>query len=215
MIERRAPGFTRQSIMQLLRRHGAMTAQELSDALHVGAVGVRQHLALLERDGQVCVTGVRRSIGRPSHLYALTSAADECFPRRYEHLALDLLASLETLGGATAVEQVLTRRREELARELAPRLAGKDRAGQIAALADLLAEQGYMCEWEQLDDGSFTLTEYNCPVDCVARRHDQLCAQELRLYEDLLGTPIARESTIVAGAHCCRYHIPAWRAGSA
>lgn len=208
-FERKEQRSTRQNILQLLRRNGEMTAQDLSDALRVGAVGVRQHLALLERDGQVRVAGVRRGIGRPSHLYTLTAEAEDLFPKRYDLLALDLLVYVEQAGGPTAVEQVLTRRREDLARTLAPSLDGKDRAEQVAALADMLVEQGYMCEWEQLDDGSFMLTEYNCPVDCVARRHPELCAQELQLYADLLGTPIVRESTIAAGAHRCRYHIPA------
>ncbi|MFQ3663602.1 MAG: helix-turn-helix domain-containing protein [Chloroflexaceae bacterium] len=209
MAERKEQGSTRYNILHLIRRNGEMTAQEISDVLGIGAVGVRQHLALLERDGQVQVVGVRRNVGRPSHLYALTAQAEACFPKGYDRLALDLVTYLEDIGGAAAIEQVLARRREALVREFVPRLAGKDRAAQVAALAELLAEQGYMCEWEQHEDGSFTLTEYNCPVDCVARRHPQFCTQELRLYEDLLGTPIARESTIAAGAHCCRYHIPA------
>lgn len=209
MTERREQGATRQNILNLLRRHGEMTAQEISDALGIGAVGVRQHLALLERDGQVQVVGVRRNIGRPSHLYALTAEAEACFPKGYDRLALDLVTCLDDIGGSAAIEQVLSRRREALAQEFRPHLDGKDRAARVAALAELLAEQGYMCEWEQHEDGSFTLTEYNCPVDCVARRHPQFCAQELRLYEDLLGTPIARDGTIATGARCCRYHVPA------
>lgn len=208
-VERKEQGATRQSILQLLRRHGEMTAHELSEALCVGAVGVRQHLALLERDGMVRISGLRRSIGRPAHLYALTAEAEEHFPKRYDRLALDVIDCIAATGGPQAVEQVFARRRELMLEALAPALAGKSRADQVAALAAILAEQGYMCECSQEADGSFALTEYNCPVDCVARRHPQLCAQELRLYESLLGVPIERESTIAEGAHCCRYRIPA------
>lgn len=207
--ERKEQGSTRQSILQLLRRRGELTALELSDVLQIGAVGVRQHLALLERDGLVRIAGLRRSVGRPSHLYALTLEAEERFPKRYDHLALDVIKYVSLLGGDAAVEQVLVCRREQLASELAPRLMGKSRVEQVAELATVLVEQGYMCEWEQREDGSFLLTEYNCPVDCVARQHPQLCAQELRLYEDLLGVPLSRRSTIAEGAHCCCYHIPA------
>jgi predicted ArsR family transcriptional regulator len=208
-IERKEQGSTRQSILQLLRRHGQMTALELSDALCIGAVGVRQHLALLERDGLVDVCGLRRSVGRPSHLYALTAEAEERFPKRYDRIALDLIGYVAEAGGDLAVEAVFARRREDMARQLAPRIAGRPRAEQVAALAGILAEQGYMCEYEQLADGSFLLTEYNCPVDCIARQHPQLCTQELRLYEDLIGAPITRDGTIAQGGHCCRYRIPA------
>jgi predicted ArsR family transcriptional regulator len=208
-VDRKEQGSTRQSILQLLRRHGPMTALELSDALSMGAVGVRQHLALLERDGLVFISGLRRNVGRPSHLYGLTAEAEERFPKRYDTLALDVIACVGEVGGADAVEHVLAARRSAMARELAPALAGKSRAEQVAALAGILAEQGYMCEWEQQADGSFLLSEYNCPVDCVARRHPQICAHEILLYEELLGVPLTREGTIAAGAHCCCYHIPA------
>jgi predicted ArsR family transcriptional regulator len=209
IVDRKEQGSTRQSILQLLRRHGPMTALELSDALSVGAVGVRQHLALLERDGLVFISGLRRNVGRPSHLYGLTAEAEERFPKRYDTLALDVIACVGEVGGAEAVDHVLAARRGAAARELAPALAGKSRAEQVAILAGVLAEQGYMCEWEQHPDGSFLLTEYNCPVDCVARRHPQICAHEILLYEELLGVPLTREGTIAAGAHCCCYRIPA------
>ncbi len=208
-VDRKEQGSTRQSILQLLRRHGPMTALELSDALSVGAVGVRQHLALLERDGLVTITGLRRNIGRPSHLYGLTPEAEARFPKRYDALALDVITCVGEVGGAEAVDHVLAARRRAMARQIAPALAGKSRAEQVATLAALLAEQGYMCEWEQQPDGSFLLSEYNCPVDCVAREHPQICSHELLLYEELLGTPLTRDGTIAAGAHCCCYRIPA------
>ena len=88
-----------QQILELLRRHGQMTAAELSEALGIGAVGVRQHIALLERDGLVHTTAVRRGVGRPSHLYALTPAAEALFPKRYDRMAMDALAFIEEQGG--------------------------------------------------------------------------------------------------------------------
>jgi predicted ArsR family transcriptional regulator len=208
-IDRKEQGTTRQSILQLLRRHGQMTAQELSDALCIGAVGVRQHLAMLDRDGLVQVAGLRRSVGRPSHLYMLTSEAEDRFPKRYDRIALDLISYVAEAGGPPAVEAIFARRRESMARDLLPRFAGRPRAEQVASLSTFLVEQGYMCEYEQMPDGSFLLTEYNCPVDCIARQHPQLCSQEIQLYEDLIGGPIMREGTIAQGSHCCRYRIPA------
>lgn len=208
-VDRKEQGSTRQSILQLLRRHGEMTALDLSEALGVGAVGVRQHLALLERDALVRVSGLRRNVGRPAHLFSLTPQAEERFPRRYDRLALEMIGYMQVVAGSAALDQALAMRRAETARELSPALAGKCRGEQIAALAGILSEQGYMCEWDQDHDGTYVLSEYNCPVDCVARRHPEICAQEILLYEDLLGVPVTREGTIAEGAHCCRYRIPA------
>lgn len=207
--DRKEQGTTRNSIINLLRRQGQMTAGELSDALGIGAVGVRQHLALLERDKLVDVAGVRRGVGRPSNLYALTTTADKLFPKHYDRFAADMLNYVSETSGSSAVTGLLDRRRRDLFARYEPHLRGKDREGQIGELCRLLNEQGYMCAYERLADGSFVLTEHNCPVDCIAREHPQLCSQEIRLYEDLLGVPLQREETIIAGDTCCRYRIPA------
>jgi predicted ArsR family transcriptional regulator len=208
-LDHREQGETREQILALLRRSGQMTAAELSEALGIGAVGVRQHLALLDRDGLVRTAGVRRGVGRPSHLYALTSEAEVLFPKRYDRLAMDALAFVEAQGGAVAIDQLFAMRRRQLTEQYAPRLAGKGRAEQVSELATILTEQGYMCEYEQLTDGGFALIEHNCPVDCVARDYHQACEHELKLYEDVLGVPLVREETISEGGICCRYRIAA------
>jgi predicted ArsR family transcriptional regulator len=206
-LEHREQGQTRQEILELLQRRGQMTATELSLALGIGAVGVRQHIALLERDGLVRTASVRRSIGRPSHLYTLTPAAEALFPRRYDRLLMDALAFIEQQGGQAAVDQLFSMRRHKLAEQYAPRLSGKSRAEQVAELAAILTEQGYMCEWERLPQGGLALIEHNCPVDCAAREYHQACSHELTLYQDLLGVALVREETISEGGTCCRYHI--------
>lgn len=207
ILEHREQGETREQILTLLRRQGQMTAAELSDALGIGAVGVRQHLALLDRDGLVRTAGVRRGVGRPSHLYSLTDQAEALFPKRYDRLALDALTFVSAEGGPAAVDRLFASRRAHLHEQYAPRLAGKGHAEQVAELAAILTEQGYMCEWEQLPDGGFVLTEHNCPIDCAAREHPQACAHELKLYEDLLELVIEREETLADGGTCCRYRI--------
>lgn len=207
-VERKEQGATRQNILHLLRRHGQMTAIELSQALQIGAVGVRQHLALLERDGLVQVSDLRRSVGRPSHLYTLTPEAERYFPKNYDRLALDILHHVADQYGDDAVSNVLAARRRKLHQKFAPRMVGKSRAEQIEELTVILAEMGYMCEYEQQDEGWFILIEHNCPIDCVARYHPQFCTHEIELYQELLGVPITRDATIVNGDGCCRYYIP-------
>lgn len=208
-LEHREQGETREHILTLLRRNGQMTAAELSDMLGIGAVGVRQHLALLDRDGLVCTAGVRRGVGRPSHLYVLTEQAEALFPKRYDRLAIDALGFVKTHGGPEAIEQFFTARRLQLTNQYRPRLAGKGRREQVQELALILTEQGYMCECQELPDGGFALIEHNCPIDCVARDYPQSCEHELKLYEDVLGVPLVRDEIIAQGGTCCRYRIDA------
>lgn len=208
-VERKEQGSTRQSILHLLRHRGQMTATELSQELNIGAVGVRQHLALLERDNLVKVIGLRRSIGRPSHLYTLTAEAEQCFPKSYDRLALNVLNYIAHEGGEDAVTDALSLHRQKIQQMYAGRLSGKPRPEQVAELSNILNEQGHMCEYEQRDDGSFAITVHNCPVDCVARQYNQICMQELELYRELLGIPLERDHTIAEGDLYCRYVIPA------
>lgn len=205
--EHREQGETRQQIIQQIRRQGEMTATELGEALGIGTVGIRQHLALLERDNLVYVSSVRRGVGRPSHLYALTKEAESLFPKGYDQLAIDAITFIEASGGKPAVDKFLTARREHLAKMYGPRLANKSLAEQVEELTVILNEQGYMCEWEQIEEGAFVLTQHNCPIDCVAREYRQMCASELTLYEDVLGASIVRENSIAEGATFCRYRI--------
>lgn len=207
--ERKEQGATRENILRLLRRNGEMTAIELSETLNIGAVGVRQHLALLERDGLVQVSGLRRSVGRPSHLYTLTPESERYFPKTYAQFALEILDHIADQYGEEGVNHILEARNRQLINSYAPRLVGKSRPDQVAELAQILSEQGYMCEYEQLDDGSFMLIEYNCPIDCVARHHRQVCAQGILFYQELLGVTVTRVSSIADGDIACRYHIPA------
>jgi len=204
--EHRAQGSTRNEILQLLRRNGQMTAGELSGELGVGAVGVRQHLATLCEDGLVAAVGVRRGLGRPSHLYALTDKAGQRFPRAYESIALDALGYVAATGEAQ-IELLFEQRARRLAAQYQSCLSGASVEERVALLAGLLNDQGYMCEWERADDGSIMLTEHNCPIDCVARAFPQACECELRLYEELIGAPLAQISTIAGGSARCCYRI--------
>lgn len=207
MTELREQGETRRQIIDLLRRTGPMTATELGNALLIGAVGIRQHLALLERDALVHVAGMRRGVGRPSHLYALTSAAEALFPRRYDHMLMDALRFIEERYGRAGLDDFFVHRRTRLLAEMQPRLQGLTASQQLHSLADMLNRQGYMCVCEQHDDGSFTLTEHNCPIDCAAHAYPQACVQEQLLYEQLLDMPMVRDRTIAQGDQCCRYRI--------
>lgn len=208
-IERKEQGATRQNILHHLRRHGRMTAIELSKSLEIGAVGVRQHLALLERDGLVEVAGLRRSVGRPSHLYQLTPEAERYFPKSYDTFAVEVLEIVSDIYGEEAINQVFSERTKRIKRRYFPRMEGKSRAERVAELAEILVEMGHMCEYTCDQDGSFVLVGHNCPLDCIARCYPQCCTYEQELYQALLGVPIRRESYIAGGDRACRYTIPA------
>jgi predicted ArsR family transcriptional regulator len=200
MVEEQRGG-TRERILVLLRRHGRLSAPKLADLLGVTPVGVRRHLALLERDGLVTAELSRPKRGRPTAVYRLTDAGLERFPRRYDEVALEALAFLKRQD-PSVLSQFLAWRNERLAANYADRVEGATLAERARALADVLSEQGFMAEVEPTPEG-LRLCQHNCTVEHLATELPDLCTSEAKLFERLLGTPVEREATIVEGGVRC------------
>jgi predicted ArsR family transcriptional regulator len=198
---------TRREILSLIKRRGPMTVQELSRSLEITPMGVRQHLAILERDGHVRSNGIRRGQGRPSRVYSITLEGDKVFPRTYEQVATALLDDVKALDGEAKVSAVFEHRRKRQLEQYRARMAGKEFPEKVAALTALREEEGYLAEHEQLDKDSFVLIEHNCPIRTVAEAYPQACACEMTLFVDALGAEVTRTDHILAGAPHCRYVI--------
>jgi predicted ArsR family transcriptional regulator len=195
-------GTTREQILVLLRRHGRLSAPRLAELLHfTSAVGVRRHLALLERDGLISATVEKPKRGRPTAVYRLTDAGLETFPRHYDEVALQALSFLKGHDAAT-LHQFLAWRNERLAASYADRVNGATLAERAEALAEILNEQGFMAEVEPVP-GGLRLCQHNCTVEHLATDLPDLCTSEAELFERLLGAPVERETTIVDGAVRC------------
>jgi predicted ArsR family transcriptional regulator len=192
---------TRHRILELLRRHGRLSAPELAERLDLSAVGVRRHLITLERDGLVSGQTERAVRGRPAARYALTDSGRQIFPRHYDELAHEALSFLGAEGGR-ALHDFLAWRNERLAAEYGSRLRAGTVEGRARELADALTEQGFMAEVEEDTDG-LKLCQHNCTVEHIAAEHPDVCAWEAALFGRLLGVTVTRESTIVDGSVRC------------
>ena len=198
---------TRRDILSLIKRRGPMTVQELSRTLEITPMGVRQHLAILERDGYVQSNGTRRGQGRPSRLYGITHEGDKLFPRTYDQLAHALLDDLQALAGSDKVDALFEHRRIRLLEQYRARMGGRDFPEKVAILAQARDEEGYLAEYTQLDRNRFVLIEHNCPIRTVAESHRQICRCEMALFAEALGADVARTDHILSGAPLCRYLI--------
>lgn len=198
---------TRREILSLIKRRGPMTVQELSRSLEITPMGVRQHLAILERDGHVQSNGIRRGQGRPSRVYSITLEGDKIFPRTYEQVATALLDDVKALDGEAKVGALFEHRRKRQLEQYRSRMAGKELPEKVASLAKIRDEEGYLAEHEQVDKDSFVLIEHNCPIRTVAEAYRQACMCEMTLFADALGAEVVRTDHILAGAPHCRYVI--------
>lgn len=199
---------TRQKILMLLKKGGGMTASELGDRLKITSMGVRRHLITMERDGLVQYDEVQRGLGRPSYVYSMTSFADDLFPKNYWQLANELLQYVESSEGEEKVEALFYQRAERRIRQARQRLNDRDLPQQVAELARILQEDGYLAEWSQLDEDTWYIQEHNCAVHQVAQRYDQVCVSELFFIRSVLtDAEVNREQHLMNGDRLCGYVI--------
>jgi predicted ArsR family transcriptional regulator len=199
---------TRRQILNYLKQRGRATVEEIATAIGITSMGVRRHLLALENADLVGMQLERRPMGRPTHVYQLTESAEALFPQTYHQLALQILDSIVELEGEHKLAQLFERRKQKLLAAYADRLRGKDLAGRVAAMAQIMTENGYMAEWKEIE-GGYAIVEHNCAISRVAQCYSQACDCELEFIKELLGphVDVTREFHIASGDACCAYVI--------
>jgi len=198
---------TRRKIILALKQRGGMTAAELAELLGITSMGVRRHLTMLERDRLVRYELVQRGKGRPSYVYALSSEAEHLFPKNYAALATELLGYLAA-DDSDHVIQLFDKRAQRRIRQAQVRLDGKPLADRVAGLAQILHDEGYLAEWEQVDADTYLLSEHNCAVHDVASEFRAACGSELTFLQAVLpDAEVTREQHMMGGDLMCAYRI--------
>ena len=200
---------TRRAILDALKRHGQLRAEDLAEHTGITASGIRQHLQTLQNDGLIGHLEKRDGRGRPKFAYRLTDAADALYPRTYSELTNELLDYVQDDDPAL-LERIFERRRERRLQRAKSRLEGlRSLDAKVQELVRILDEDGYLADREAIP-GGWRITEHNCAILGVALKYGQACGSELEFIRAALpGTSIERVAHMVAGAHVCAYEIKA------
>lgn len=185
-------GQTRWHIISLLRKE-AMGVKSLSEVLGVTPNGIRPHLGSLERDGLVRQKGVQLSGGQPAHIFELTPAAEQFFPKAYGTLLSHMLTEMREALDDDTFTKLLASTALRLARNW-PQATG-DRLQKVQAGIDVLNDLGGLAELSQEEEGDF-IQGYSCPITEATKTHPETCYLAQVLLEDLTGLKFER---------CCSY----------
>jgi DeoR family suf operon transcriptional repressor len=207
---------TRRAILLTIKKHGEARAEELASVLAITPSAIRQHLAAMLAEGLVAVREQRGSAGRPKHVYSVTAAAEDLFPKTYGELTCELLDYAGAEGPGT-VDRLFERRRQRRVADAEVRLAGKSFPERVEELARILDEDGYLADTVPGEDGEWRIVEHNCAILEVAFRYGQACSSELGFLRDVMpDAQIDRVSHMASGQHHCAYRIrPRLPAGGA
>jgi predicted ArsR family transcriptional regulator len=206
------PTSLRRELLLRLRLDGPSSPNQLAERLGASRTGVLQQLRALEAANLVTRQTVRHGVGRPRHLYDVTTDAQDLFPSNYDALAAGLLAAIEAVGGDDLLDQVFAARRRQLGDRVREHMA--DRIGadapllqRVRELAVIQADQGYLADTTLATDGTIRLREHNCAIYNIAAGSPAACQAELELFTEILGAEVVRESHIASGDRCCTYRI--------
>jgi predicted ArsR family transcriptional regulator len=206
------PSSLRRELLLRLRLDGPSSPDQLAERLGASRTGVLQQLRALEAANLVSRQTVRHGVGRPRHLYDVTTDAQDLFPSNYDALASGLLAAIEAVGGDDLVDQVFAARRRQLGDRVRSQMnervaSDAPLAERVRELAVIQANNGYLADAVLAPDGTVRLREHNCAIYSIAKGSPAACQAELDLFSEVLGAEVVRETHIASGDRCCSYRV--------
>src|SRR5699024_3358644 len=127
-----------------------MSIKEVLEHFTISEVAIRRHLNDLIRQKLVKERIVKQAIGRPFHLYALTTTGQETFPNQYPDLPVELLRDLESIQGKEVVNELLQKRVNREEEEMGQKMQDASFDEKMELMAELQESKGYMIEYEKL-----------------------------------------------------------------
>ncbi|TFG68354.1 MAG: winged helix-turn-helix transcriptional regulator [Thermomicrobiales bacterium] len=208
----KGPSSLRRDLLLRLRLDGSSSPDQLAERVGASRTGVLQQLRALEAANLVSRQTVRHGVGRPRHLYDVTTDAQDLFPSNYDALAAGLLAAIESLGGDDLLEQVFTARRRQLGARVRDQMTERvapdaPLADRVRELAVIQADNGYLADTTIDASGTIRLREHNCAIYHIAKGSPAACRAELELFREVLGADVVRDEHIASGDRCCSYRI--------
>ncbi|MBI1746149.1 MAG: HTH domain-containing protein [Acidobacteria bacterium] len=199
---------TQRQILELLRKSdGGLTTDALCKALQVTTMAVHRQLAILNSQGLVTAQLVRLPRGRPTHVYRLTDAADQFFPKTYAKMLLELLEDLNVTDGFIKLREIFERRSRRFVENHREKLAGKDFPAKVKTVCNILDQYGYEPEVQPVSEMEIHLKLFNCPIAQVAKNFPDTCSCEQSYLTELLEAKVTRDHHLLAEQNYCSYII--------
>ncbi len=190
----------------LLQRKSGMTVDELSRTLGITRNAVRQHLAVMERDGLVAQSATRPTGGRPEQLYVLGEKGRELFPRHYSWFSQLLIESMIEESGRDGLAQRLAGMGRRVAEQLrAQSPLPEDPAQRVVPLAQVMSGLGYHARAVDAAPDLPLIEADNCVFHHLAARYPEVCHFDLALLSSYVGAEVEHRECVVRGGQCCRF----------
>ncbi|TYS14134.1 transcriptional regulator [Rossellomorea vietnamensis] len=200
---------TKDKILDLLKRESALTVNDLIAELGITHMAIRKHLTVLEKDGLIQSSEIRQPKGRPLYSYSLTEKGERLFPKNYEGISVEFLQDIEDSFGKDSVDALFKKREQRLTNQYRDQVQQQNSTlDKVLEIEKIQNEKGYMAKANQIDENTFELIEYNCPILAIANNFKTACKCETEMFKKVLGTEeIKRVSCKTEGNKHCKFLI--------
>jgi len=192
----------KQVLAQLLEHKSGATLDELVKSVGLSRTAVNQHLMVLEREGFVTKAASRKTGGRPQHIYVLTEAGTNLFPKQYSWFSKLLIETLREHLGEEQVGKYMYDLGVKKSAMLIPRLIGKNRAERIAEVVKIMNETGFVARTVPAAGGD-KLPRVECK-NCV---YHEVCRFDIGFLSGLLGAEVEHQTCMQRGGGACRFRF--------
>jgi predicted ArsR family transcriptional regulator len=196
---------TRKRIVRLIREQGRMTLSDLGRRTGLSRSTLRQHMAVLARDGLITSQFVRRPTGRPPLVYRLTPRSTLPPAQTYAAFLRSIVAGIRA-SGPDQLDALFRQVADQLAVEHPEIRRLSDPAARLQAARRLFFPDAESTDVERTTDGvQFSL--YTCPLATVAMEYRDLCCAARGVLSALVGAEVGQTEWIIRGDPRCTFEI--------
>jgi predicted ArsR family transcriptional regulator len=192
------------SLLDFLRREGAVTIAELVAEMGVTATAVRQRLQRLMAEGLVQRHTERKNRGRPNHRYTLTEKGERAAGTNFADMAIVLWEEIKSVDDTSVRRGLLQRIATRLVDRYRDRVAGETLGERMKGLARLMGDREIPFEVDSSGELP-VLTALACPYPELAKLDRGVCTMEKLMLSEMLGESVRLTECRLDGANCCTF----------
>lgn len=192
------------SLLDCLRREGAVTISALVAEMGVTATAVRQRLQRLMADGLIERQIERIGRGRPNHLYSLTEKGERSAGNNFADMASVLWEEIKSVEDPAVRRGLLKRIANRFVEQYRNDVSGNTLGERMRTLAGVMGERQIpftVHESKTLP----VLTALACPYPELAKADRGVCTMEKLMLSEILGANVRLSECRLDGATCCTF----------
>jgi predicted ArsR family transcriptional regulator len=192
------------SMLDILRREGAVTISALVAEMGVTATAVRQRLQRLMNEGLIERKTERKGRGRPNHRYSLTEKGEHSAGNNFADMATVLWEEIKSVEDPNIRRGLLKRIADRFVSRYRNDISGETLGDRMKSLASLMGER----EIPFVVDESKSLPVLSalaCPYPELAKTDRSVCTMEKLMLSEVLGSSVRLSECRLDGATCCTF----------